>query len=279
MFWQVGEDPEPKIDLPPSMKRCENLKHLISTVYPGIREMGIPAASYMTERTILCPRNDDVMVINQLILQSYRGIYHSYLAADKADENLGKGASAFNEDNPENWPNERLNQQNPHGFPPFKLDLKVGCPVMLLRNIAPTNGMCKDTRMRVEICMEHVIVATILTGDKAGEVIFIPRISLTPSASDVAVQMTRRQFPIRLAYAMTINKSHGQFVRYVGIYLRISVFSHGQLYVALSRCTVAKIISLLLLANKTGEETDNVVYPSHKILWLITDDCYFGCRT
>ncbi|RZC55363.1 hypothetical protein C5167_014218 [Papaver somniferum] len=42
------------------MKRCENLKDLISTVYPGIEEMGIPTASYMIERTILCPRTDDV---------------------------------------------------------------------------------------------------------------------------------------------------------------------------------------------------------------------------
>lgn len=144
---KVGEDPEPKIRLPPSMKRCENLKDLISTVYPGIEEMGIPTASYMTERTILCPRTDDVTVINQLILQSYRGKY--YLAVDKPDENLGKGASGFNEQNPANWPNETLNQQNPPGLPPFKLDLKVGCLVMLLRNIAPTNGMCNGTRMRV----------------------------------------------------------------------------------------------------------------------------------
>ncbi|RZC52089.1 hypothetical protein C5167_020514 [Papaver somniferum] len=65
---KVGDDPEPKIRLSPSMKRCENLKDLISTVYPGIEEMSIPTASYMTQRTILCPRNDDVTVINQLIL-------------------------------------------------------------------------------------------------------------------------------------------------------------------------------------------------------------------
>lgn len=109
--------------------------------------------------------------------------------------------------------------------------------------------------------MDHVIVATILTGDKAGEVVFIPHISLKPSASDVAVRMTRRQFLIKLAYAMTINKSEGQSVKYVGIDLRIPVLSHGQLYVALSRCTAAKRISLLLPVNKTGEETDNVVYP------------------
>ncbi|KAI8530170.1 hypothetical protein RHMOL_Rhmol11G0034800 [Rhododendron molle] len=49
--------------------------------------------------------------------------------------------------------------------------------------------------------------------------------------------MTRRQFPVHLAYAMSINKSQGQSVKFVGVDLRTPVFSHGQLYVVLSRCT------------------------------------------
>ncbi|KAI3984755.1 hypothetical protein MKX01_039372 [Papaver californicum] len=73
--------------------------------------------------------------------------------------------------------------------------------------------------------------------------------------------MTRRQFPVRLAYAMTINKSQGQSVKYVGIDLRTHVFSHGQLYVALSRCTTPNRITVLL-AEDTGKlETTNIIYP------------------
>ncbi|KAG5530927.1 hypothetical protein RHGRI_025763 [Rhododendron griersonianum] len=72
--------------------------------------------------------------------------------------------------------------------------------------------------------------------------------------------MTRRQFPVRLAYAMTINKSQGQSVKFVGVDLRTPVFSHGQLYVALSRCTSFDRITVLLPEEET-DSTTNIVYP------------------
>ncbi|KAG6632588.1 hypothetical protein CIPAW_13G170000, partial [Carya illinoinensis] len=56
----------------------------------------------------------------------------------------------------------------------------------------------------------------------------------------------RTQFPIRLSFAMTINKSQGQTLDFVGIYLPQPVFSHGQLYVALSRAKTASTIRILL---------------------------------
>lgn len=254
-FLQVGENPEPKINLPSSMSRCGDLLELISKIYPGIESISKPTPEYLNERTILSPRNDEVAEINKMVLDMYKGKSHTFLAADKQEQMNGNEASAG-----ATYTSEILNQQNPSGLPPFQLDLKVGCPVMLLHNLSPTSGLCNGTRLRVEICEPHVIVATILTGDKAGNVVFIPRISLTPSSSNV-IRMTRRQFPIRLAYAMTINKSQGQSVTHVGVDLRSPVFSHGQLYVALSRCTTAGRIHVLLPKTCTAHETTNVVYP------------------
>ncbi|KAL7222002.1 hypothetical protein ACSBR1_023843 [Camellia fascicularis] len=76
----------------------------------------------------------------------------------------------------------------------------------------------------------------------------------------MSFQMTRRQFPVRLAYALTINKYQGQSVKFVGVDLRIPVFSHAQLYVALSRCTSFDCISILLPKNSL-DSTTNIVYP------------------
>ncbi|KAG5524474.1 hypothetical protein RHGRI_031215 [Rhododendron griersonianum] len=72
--------------------------------------------------------------------------------------------------------------------------------------------------------------------------------------------MTRSQFPVRLAYALTINKSQGLSVKFVGVDLRTPVFSHGQLYVALSRCTSFDCVSVLLPNNEL-DSTTNIVYP------------------
>ncbi|XP_026410947.1 ATP-dependent DNA helicase PIF1-like [Papaver somniferum] len=185
----------------------------------------------------------------------YNGESHTFLATDKQEQVNGESSTGTT------YTSETLNQQNPSGLPAFKLDLKVGYPIMLLRNLAPISGLCNGTRLRVEICEQHVIMATILTGDKAGEVVFIPRISLTPSSSHVLIRMTRRQFSIRLAYAMTINKSQGQSLKYVGVDLRSPVFSHGELCVALSRCISAGRIHVLLPKHNTRHETTNVVYP------------------
>ncbi|KAI3916312.1 hypothetical protein MKW98_004753 [Papaver atlanticum] len=239
-YTRMGTDPEPKIKLPQTMYRCANLSELISKIYPGIEGHNIPTAKYLTERTILSPRNEDVAAINDVILNMYQGSYRSYMAADKLAEDLEKGSSGNM-----GCPSESLNAMNPPGLPPFNLKVKVGSPVIL----------------RVEYCGGHVIEDTILTGDKQGQLVFIPRISLTPSSSDLMVRISRRQFPIRLAYAMTINKSQGQSVKFVGIDLRTPVFCHGQLYVALSRCTTARRIKLLMPENSEGNETDNVVYP------------------
>ena len=46
-----------------------------------------------------------------------------------------------------------------------------------------------------------------ITGNKAGIKVLIPRIDLSPSKEEISFNMIRRQFPIRLGFAMTINES------------------------------------------------------------------------
>ena len=108
-----------------------------------------------------------------------------------------------------------------------------------------------------------VLQCRIISKDRRfrGKVVLIPRIRLSPNTETLPVPLKRLQFLVRLAFAMTINKSQGQSVEYVGINLQTSVFSHGQLYVAFSRCTSLLNISVLLLEqSQESRRTLNVVY-------------------
>lgn len=73
--------------------------------------------------------------------------------------------------------------------------------------------------------------------------------------------MSFQQFLVNLAFAISINKSQGQSVKHVGVHLSTAVFSHGQLYVALSQVTSAENIKLLLAEDSVVAETTNIVYP------------------
>lgn len=72
----------------------------------------------------------------------------------------------------------------------------------------------------------------------------------------------RRQFPIMLFFAMTINKNQGQSLSNVGLCLRRPVFTHGQLYVAMSRVRSRGGLKILIYHddNEDTDITSNVVY-------------------
>ena len=73
------------------------------------------------------------------------------------------------------------------------------------------------------------------------------------------IKFNRHQFPLKLAFAMTINKAQGQTFKFVGLYMLNDVFCHGQLYVAVSR--VRKMCHLKI---QLGPDKDpvlkNIVY-------------------
>lgn len=75
--------------------------------------------------------------------------------------------------------------------------------------------------------LNNVIEATILKGKYKGEDVLILRIPIVPI--DIPFEFKRLQFPVRLAFAMTINKSQGQSLSVCGVNLENPCFSHGQL--------------------------------------------------
>ncbi len=111
------------------------------------------------------------------------------------------------------------------GVPPHTLTLQEGCPVILLRNMP--GGLANGTRLIVVKLMQHIIDVEIATGPDKGRRVFIPRLSITPSDTErMPFTLRWRQFPLRPAFAMTINKAQGQTLQTVGVYLPKPVFCH-----------------------------------------------------
>ena len=135
--------------------------------------------------------------------------------------------------NETHFPREFLDSIEISGLPPHALHLKIGSPIMLLRNIDPPK-LCNGTRLIIVDMHANILVARIAVGTYKDDVVFIPRIIFDVNEEGF-VPMRRKQFPVQSSFAMTIHKSQGQTLSNVLIYLDKPVFQHGQLYVALSR--------------------------------------------
>jgi len=131
--------------------------------------------------------------------------------------------------------------------------------VILLRNMDPEHGLCNGTRMTIVRIARNVLETKILTGEFAGQKRLIPRIKLNSAQEDFAYIISRIQFPLRLCFSMTINKSQGQSFERVGVDLRAPPFSHGQFYVAMSRVTDVRRLSILTLPPDAGNRDNKIL--------------------
>ena len=105
------------------------------------------------------------------------------------------------------------------------------------------------------------IQVRIISGDHKGHLAFIPRITLDSAEEDFPFILSQHQFPLCLGFAITINKSQGQSPYTVGLNLTTPVFTHGQLYVALSCATSAHCVKVSFPENVYHMKTTNIVYP------------------
>lgn len=104
-----------------------------------------------------------------------------------------------------NFPVEFLNSIELPGLPLHQLTLAVGIPIMLIRNLKPP-FLCNGTRLRVLELTDSIIRASILTGPGVGETVGLPRIPV--KNTDYPFEFKRTQFPIKVCFAITINKGN-----------------------------------------------------------------------
>ncbi|KAJ6935238.1 DNA helicase [Populus alba x Populus x berolinensis] len=229
---------------------------IVSAIYPDIERAHLDPF-YFKDRAIVTPKNLTVSEINNFILDIIPGHKYNFLSCDSIQTTSG------DIDNIDLlYPIEFINQLDFNGVPQHSISLKIGTPIMLLRNLNPSAGLCNGTRLIVTQLAERIIEAQIITGSNIGDRVFIPRIVFPVNDKKCPFTIKRRQFPIRPCYAMTINKSQGQSLKIVGVFLKEQVFSHGQLYVALSRATSKNGLKIISLDHegKPSCYAKNIVY-------------------
>jgi hypothetical protein len=238
----------------------QNIEEFIRWCYPDFEFNEENCRNSTT--AILAPKNEDVDNLNDIALTMFPGDMVSFTSAD----------SIKPQDSPHeisNFPIEYLNTLTPNGFPPHCRNLKINCPVILLRNLNVSDGLCNGTRLVLLAATTRILTCKIINGPRANKTVLIPRVSLDTTENAYPFIMTRRQFPVRLAFALTINKAQGQTLKKVGIYLHEPVFGHGQLYVSLSRSGDPRSTRIYIrqiqkvqgnFDGHSGSFTNNIVY-------------------
>ena len=225
------------------------MSRFIDEIFPNISD-NISDPHWLEGRCILAATNKEVDMINEMVQDRLPGTTDRLYSADTL-ENSGDLLRITE---------EYLHTLMPNGFPKHVLRLKTGMPLMLLRNLDPREGLCNGTKLIYVKNWGNKLLECKIVGSL--KTVLIPRITFIPKVGEFAFDWRRKQFPLRPAFATTINKSQGQTLKLAGIWLRSQVFTHGQLYVACSRVGNPESLKFAVKGVKDGqaENIPNVVF-------------------
>ena len=267
------------IPVPESMaSKAKDLDEFITEMFPNINQF-----DHTKPVSILTPRNKNMRLINEKCLEKFRSLrYPTSYSIDSA--------RVLSTDTELNIPMETLNNLHPSGTPPHALEFKKSAPYVCLKNLNLKAGLSNGTRLELIGKSTYLLHVKIM---HTGETAYIPRI-INIERDTFGFEIRRKQFPVQLAYAMSINKAQVLFLFFIffsiklpkysnsihithllfhpyfvcegqtldacGLYLPQEVFTHGQLYVALSRVRTRD--SIKIFKNEDEE------------LWNYTDKFY-----
>ncbi|XP_070050498.1 uncharacterized protein [Nicotiana tomentosiformis] len=189
-----------KVQIPDDLlikQSVDPISAIVESTYPDFNNR-CSDIGYLQQRAILAPTLDMVESINEYMISLNESSEKSYLNSDTICS-------------------------SDHTYSALE---HVGIPVMLLRNIDQPAGLCNGISLIITKLGNQVIEAKVLLGKMAGQKVFIPRMTLTPSDARIPFKFQLRQLQIVVSFSMTINKSQGQSLSHVGLFLKKHVFTH-----------------------------------------------------
>ena len=230
---------------------CTDREDIIDFVFPT-PILSNPFQASM--RSIICPLNIQVTEYNNRILSQLEGEERIYYSTDSVVED-----NVDANDNPM-ADIDHLNSMHLPGIPDHELHLKVNCICVLTCNFNIEKNLTKNTKVVITELGNRVIVAKLLqpSPHSNDNTILLPRIDFLHFLPHEGWTVRRRQFPLRLAYASTINSAQGLTLARIGIDCTHPVFTHGQLYTAFSRVPHAS--NCLIRTPPSATSIVNIVY-------------------
>jgi len=233
---QIGNGSEVNVHLP-AICLCESVNNLILRVYGSADNI----VANHDGKMILSLTVADARMINELVINMIPGPIDFAVANDAIPVQ-------------DSVPPEYVSSMTISGVPEFRLAMKLGARYMILKNYSP--GICNGVLCVLKSFSRYTVQVQLLTGPRKRSIVLLPRVtfSVSESNSGLPFDFVRTQFPITLAYCVTVHKAQGQTLQRIGLYFSGETFAHGQLYVALSRVGGWEHI----VANKT--EFVNIVF-------------------
>jgi ATP-dependent DNA helicase PIF1 len=145
--------------------------------------------------------------------------------------------------------------------PNHELRLFVGCLVVLLRNFLTTKGMCNGSRYLVMEISRHCLILYCIDDAHFGEIVNLPRIKFC--ITDKSLEFSRLQFPVAVAYGLTVHRLQGYTVPlsgYLIVDMRFGSFCHAQCYVAISRAQQGSQLHVLIADDAPDRTFEALVY-------------------
>ncbi|KAH7663239.1 DNA helicase protein [Dioscorea alata] len=206
------------------------IQSIIDSVYPDLQKI-YSNPEYLRQRAIIIVYNETVDLINGIIRKKFEAPEKKYVSSDY----ISKSSTSTNA-HKSLYSTKFLNALKFTNVPNHELNLKLGSEIILMRNISQGNGLCNGTRLIITQLYPNILEGRIISGSNIGDKVYIPRIIMS-------IEDTKLPFVIQ-----------GQTLDTVGLFLPRPVFTHGQLYIALSRVTSATGLKILIL-DDTGKNT------------------------